>query len=93
MGMRPVCDRQSARKSGTGRFRPSPPLGGLVLGGGGVVDRHVETIFLHEPTSYLVRSLRRTMDTNDVPSDVAEKVIRLIVNWEKAPRDDERRDD
>jgi hypothetical protein len=43
--------------------------------------------------SYLVRSLRRTLDANDVPSDVAEKVIRLIVDWEKASRDDKRRDD
>jgi hypothetical protein len=43
--------------------------------------------------SYLVRSLRRTLDTNDVPSDVAEKVIRLIVDWEKASTHDERRDD
>lgn len=43
--------------------------------------------------SYLVTSLRRTLDANDVPSDVAEKVIRPIVDWEKASRDDERRDD
>jgi hypothetical protein len=43
--------------------------------------------------SYLVRSLRRTLDANDVPSDVAEKVIRLIVDWEKASTDDKRRDD
>jgi len=33
--------------------------------------------------SYLVRSLRRTLDLNDVPADVAEKVIRLIEEWEK----------
>ena len=33
--------------------------------------------------SYLVRSLRRTLDANDVPPDVAEKVIRLIEEWEK----------
>ena len=43
--------------------------------------------------SYLVRSLRRTLDANDVPSDVADKVIRLIVDWEKASTDDDRRDD
>jgi hypothetical protein len=43
--------------------------------------------------SYLVRSLRRTLDANDVPSDVAEKVIRLIVDWEKASMDKERRGD
>ena len=33
--------------------------------------------------SYLVRSLKRTLDANDVPPDVAEKVIRLIEEWEK----------
>jgi len=33
--------------------------------------------------SYLVRSLRRTLDANDVPSEVAEKVIRLIEEWQK----------
>jgi hypothetical protein len=33
--------------------------------------------------SYLVRSLKRTLDANDVPPDVAENVIRLIEEWEK----------
>jgi hypothetical protein len=33
------------------------------------------------------------LDANDVPSDAAEKVIRLIVDWEKASTDDERRGD
>ena len=36
--------------------------------------------------SYLVRSLKRTLDANDVPPDVAEKVIRLIEEWEKTSK-------
>ena len=36
--------------------------------------------------SYLVRSLKRTLDVNDVPPDVAEKVIRLIEEWEKTSK-------
>jgi hypothetical protein len=43
--------------------------------------------------SYLVKSLRRTLEANDVPADVAEKVIRLIEDWEKTSRssgDDDR---
>jgi hypothetical protein len=40
-----------------------------------------------EPTSdaksYLVMSLRRVLDTNDVPPDVADKVIGLIEEWER----------
>jgi hypothetical protein len=40
---------------------------------------------LSESESYLVRSLKRVLDANDVPSDVAEKVIQLIVDWEKTP--------
>jgi hypothetical protein len=36
--------------------------------------------------SYLVRSLRRTLDAHDVPSDVAEKAIRVIEEWEKTPK-------
>jgi hypothetical protein len=38
--------------------------------------------------SYLVRSLKRTLDLNDVPADVAEKVIRLIEEWEKTTSTD-----
>jgi hypothetical protein len=42
--------------------------------------------------NYLVMSLRRTLDANAVPSDVAEKVIQLIEDWQKTSRsaDDER---
>src|ERR1700730_6347112 len=38
-----------------------------------------------EPTSgsYLVMSLRRVLDTNDVPGDVADKVTGLVEEWEK----------
>jgi hypothetical protein len=35
--------------------------------------------------SYLVRSLRVMLDAHGVPSDVAEKVIGLIEEWEKTP--------
>jgi hypothetical protein len=33
--------------------------------------------------SYLVRSLKATLAAHDVPSDVADKVISLIEEWEK----------
>jgi len=33
--------------------------------------------------SYLVMRLRATLNTNDVPADVADKVIGLIEDWEK----------
>jgi hypothetical protein len=36
--------------------------------------------------SYLVMSLRRVLDTNDVPSDVADKVIGLIEEWERTTK-------
>jgi hypothetical protein len=33
--------------------------------------------------SYLVMSLRRVLDINDVPADIADKVIGLVEEWEK----------
>ena len=38
-----------------------------------------------EKESLLVRSLTATLDAYGVPSDVAEKVIRLIEEWENKP--------
>jgi hypothetical protein len=35
--------------------------------------------------SYLVMSLRRVLDTNDVLPDVPDKAIGLIEEWEKTP--------
>jgi len=49
-----------------------------------------------DPESYLVKSLRRTLDWNDVPPDIAGKVIQLIQDWEKtssSSEDDGRSDD
>jgi hypothetical protein len=40
---------------------------------------------LHNAGSFLVRSLRATMNAHDVPSDVADKVIGVIEEWEKTP--------
>ena len=40
---------------------------------------------LSDEESLLVRSLRLMLDAHGVPSDVAEKVIRLIEEWEKTP--------
>jgi hypothetical protein len=36
--------------------------------------------------NYLVMSLRRTLDANNVPFDVAEKVIRVIEDWQRTSR-------
>jgi hypothetical protein len=40
---------------------------------------------LSDAESLLVRSLRIMLDAHGVPSDVAEKVVRLIGEWEKTP--------
>src|SRR5262249_42233402 len=36
--------------------------------------------------SHLLRSLMTLLDANDVPSDVAEKIVRLIEDWERTAK-------
>jgi len=40
---------------------------------------------LADAESHLVRSIKAVLDANDVPPDVAERVVRPIQQWEKAP--------
>jgi hypothetical protein len=36
--------------------------------------------------TYLVMRLRATLNSHDVPSDVAEKVVRLIEEWQETSK-------